>query len=66
MNPYTQTLLSQVDYPQLAAWVEDWDRLEALVIRVYKGEAASPADEDEYRLLRARLQTAYPTWQAAF
>lgn len=41
------------------------DALEALVIRVYKGGAATPADEVEYNNLRAWLAANYPRWQEA-
>ena len=65
MNPFTQSLINQLHDQQLAEFVADWDTLEALVIRVYKGEVASVQDEEEHRRLRKRLQKWYPRWQGA-
>jgi hypothetical protein len=43
--------------------VQHWDKLEALVIRVFKGKTASPGDLDEYRHLRAWLLDNYMLWE---
>jgi hypothetical protein len=74
MNPFTRFLsrrLGQGD--DLLAFIERWDALERLVIRVYKGRAASAADETEYGELRDWLRSRYaalapsllPYWQDA-
>ncbi len=49
----------------LAPLVEHLDALERLVIRVYKGNEATAADEAEYGRLRPWLQDNYPAWQEA-
>lgn len=71
MNPFTRFLLKrlgrQPGTPEagLQAWVERWDALEALVIRVFKARAADAADEAEHAQVRAWLLEHYPVWQAA-
>jgi hypothetical protein len=47
----------------LTPLVEHLDALEALVIRVYKANAATAADEAEYGKLRPWLEENYPRWQ---
>lgn len=51
------------DEEDLALLIQHLDALEALVIRVYKGQAASPADEAEYGKIRLWLERHYPAWQ---
>jgi hypothetical protein len=63
LNPYTQSLLRQLDDPRLAEFVAHWDRLETLVIRIYKGKSASPQDEAEHASLQAWLGVEYSNWQ---
>jgi hypothetical protein len=65
MNPFTQSLLKQVSDRRLAEFVTRWDALEALVVRVYKGNAATAQDEREYAGLRVQLVRDYPRWQQA-
>ena len=65
MNPFTQSLLKQVKDRQLVEFVTRWDAVEALVVRVYKGAAASPEDEAQYQRSRAWLLGRYPTWRTA-
>ena len=65
MNPFTQSLLKQVKDRALVEFVTQWDALEALVIRVYKGGAAAAPDEAEHTRLRTRLRQSYPRWQQA-
>lgn len=59
-NPYTAHLLAQLppggdNAAALAAFVADWDRLETLVIRVFRAGAAGAADAAEWAALRASL-----------
>jgi len=63
MNPVTQSLLKQVQDEPLAAFIQGWDALEALVIRVYKGKSAGEADREEHDTLRAALLQSYSRWQ---
>ena len=65
MNPFTQSLTRALADPALDAFVTRWDALEALVVRVYRGGAASPADEAEWVTLRPALVSAYPVWSSA-
>ena len=64
MNPFTQSLLKQISDRKLVAFVTRWDALEALVVRVYKGDAATAQDEAEHARLRGALLQDYPRWQA--
>ena len=63
MNPFTQSLLQRITDPALVEFVTRWDALESLVIRVYKGNAASDSDVQEFRELRAHLERTYPLWE---
>jgi hypothetical protein len=73
VNPFTRFLLqrlsgrkeSQPPDAGLEAFVEHWDALEALVIRVFKAKAADEADLAEHARVRAWLREHYPAWQAA-
>ena len=65
MNPFTQSLLKQISDKKLVSFVTHWDALEALVVRVYKGNAATPQDAAEHARLRQVLLHDYPAWQAA-
>lgn len=64
MNLFTHFLKQWTNNPGLDDLVEHWDRLERLVIRVYKGKVARPEDEAEYSLLKGWLQSNYTKWQA--
>jgi len=48
MNPVTQSLIDQIDNPALLAWVEAWDAIEQVVIRVCKGGAVGKRDEQDF------------------
>lgn len=56
MNPVTATLIRQVDDRKIVRFVEQWDELEALVIRVYKTARATPEDLKLYSKLKPSLQ----------
>lgn len=63
-NPYTAHLLAQIppgggDAVAIADFVADWDRLETLVIRVFRAGAAGAADAAEWAALRASLAAPY-------
>ena len=53
----------QLKDTRLARFAAHWDQFEALVIRVYKGKAASAEDEAEHQELRAWLEGEYPHWR---
>ncbi|MEO8083880.1 MAG: hypothetical protein ABI780_08665 [Ardenticatenales bacterium] len=73
-NPYTAHLLAQlppapprpgdVDVAAIAAFVADWDRLETLVIRVFRAGAAGAEDAAAWTPLRASLAASYPPFAA--
>lgn len=63
MNLFTHFLQQWTDNRDLDAFVTHWDRLERLVIRVYKGKMARPEDEADYQQLQSWLQNNYPKWQ---
>jgi len=63
MNPFTKSIASHLRAPALRAFIEHWDRLETLVIRVFRADAALPADDVDYNLVRAWLQQHYTAWQ---
>lgn len=62
MNPFTQSLTRALADPALDVFVAGWDGLEALVVRVYRAGAATPADEAAWADLRPALAAAYPAW----
>ncbi len=63
MNPFTRSLLGRVTDQALIDFVQNWDELEALIVRVYRNNAVAPEDEAVYARLRAWLQAAYPRHQ---
>lgn len=65
MNPFTRFLRQWTDDKDLHAFIEHCDALEALVVRVYKQDEASGADEAEYQALRRWLLANYGAWQKA-
>ena len=73
MNIVTRALLKKVKNRDIKEFVKHWDALEALVIRIYRANAASVDDEKEYSSLRRWVSkkysplrsTLYPYWQRA-
>jgi hypothetical protein len=64
MNPFTRFLLRRrLRHSSLDDFVDRWDRLERLVIRVYKGKGATAEDETIYVEIRPWLHQHYPQWQ---
>lgn len=62
MNPFTRFLATRVQNQSLQQLVAYWDRLERLVIRVYKSQQATPEDEQEWIAIRPVLHDLYPLW----
>lgn len=65
MNPFTRFLRQWSRDRKLEELVAHCDALERLVIRVYKGGEATPADEAEYEKIRTWMQANYGAWQDA-
>lgn len=65
MNPFTRFLKQwSKSEPDLSAFIEQWDTLEALSIRVYKAAGATPADQETYKSIKAFMETTYPKFAA--
>lgn len=60
-NPFSRFLRAQDNRPRpdVDAFVAAWDRLETLVIAVYRVGAADAADEAGFAALRAELEGRY-------
>ena len=65
MNPFTKSITSQLHQPELQAFVEHWDALEALVIGVFQAKAITAADDRDYTNVRNWLQQHYSAWQVS-
>ena len=65
MNPFTRFLSRHLQDASLTDFIAYWDRLERLVVTVYKRQHALPADEVEWAAVRPWLQAHYPRWQPA-
>lgn len=63
-NPFTRFLSSEVDDDSLIAFIDYWDRLEALVISIYKNDAAGSDDEREFEKVWPWLTENYPVWRS--
>lgn len=63
MNPFTESLLRQLEDDQLADWVTKWDELEALIIEVYRAGQVSDSILEEYRGLKEELLAGYQAWR---
>lgn len=63
MNPFTRFLSRNQQNESLNRLIEQCDGLEALVIRVYKSQQTTLADEEEYTKLRVWFQANYTNWQ---
>lgn len=73
MNPVTQSLLKQLNDPQLDAFAADWDVLTELVIEIYQQKSLTFAQQELFFELQERLRPAYrslaaelePHWRIA-
>jgi hypothetical protein len=64
MNPFTKYLRQWSDNQELTAFIDNWDRLERLVINVYRGKLEPEAAATEYDAVWPRLREQYQKWQA--
>lgn len=73
MNPVTQSLLKQLNDPQLDAFATDWDALTELVIEIYQQKSLTFAQQQRFFELQERLRPGYgglaaelePHWRTA-
>lgn len=65
MNPFSKFLRQWSRQPDFDHFVEQWDRLERLVIAVYKAGQARPEDEQTYAEVRTWLGQHYGRWSEA-
>lgn len=65
MNPFTNYLSQWATDGDFAAFVADWDRLERLVIGVYRARLDATAAGVEFGQVWPRLRLSYGRWQEA-
>ncbi len=65
MNPVTRAILQGIKDPDLHHLVEDWDRLERMVIEVYKSKQVGEGVEEEHRRIKQQLEQALPRYLPA-
>jgi hypothetical protein len=63
-NPFSRFLGQWSGNRPFAAFVTRWDRLEEIVIGVYRQKMAIEAAEDEFKALWPWLRRQYPQWEA--
>ncbi|MEM9774283.1 MAG: hypothetical protein AAF902_06855 [Chloroflexota bacterium] len=61
MNPFTRFLRqwSNDDSKELETFIEHWDALEAMAIRVYKAKQPSAADFAHYQIIKGYMDANY-------
>ena len=65
MNPVTLTLVDQIHDAALIEWVEAWDKIEQVVIRVFRGAAVSRRDEQDFIATKRWLIKRQPDYAEA-
>ncbi|MCA9865516.1 MAG: hypothetical protein KC410_03410 [Anaerolineales bacterium] len=64
MNPYSRFLGQKSNNQQFLAFVEQWDKLERLIIDVYRGKMTAAAATAGYEQVWPWLKAQYPRWEA--
>ncbi|MEM7799826.1 MAG: hypothetical protein AAF633_11595 [Chloroflexota bacterium] len=64
MNPFTRFLNQWSSSGDLKAFIEHWDRLEALAIHVYKQGTATSDEAKTYSEIKGWLDTNYGRWES--
>lgn len=64
-NPFTRFLSADLDDNSLISFISYWDRLESLVVSVYRNNAADDEHAPEFERVWAWLGEDYPKWQSA-
>lgn len=63
MNPVTKSLMARLTSPEISEFTQQWDVLEALIIRVFRAKIATDSDEAEYARVRMWLRAHYGDWR---
>ena len=63
-NPYTRFLSADLDDDSLNSFIGHWDRLENLVVSVYRNNAAGSEDEREFDQVWPWIAENYPKWRS--
>ncbi len=63
INPFTRYLSQQSDDDAFAAFIAYWDRLERVVVGVYRAKLDEATAAGEYRAVWPWLRAKYPRWQ---
>jgi hypothetical protein len=63
MNPFTKYLSQWTNDDSFLSFVERWDRLERLVIGVYRGKMDLDMAEPEFQLIWPWLRSKYLAWE---
>ena len=64
-NPFTRSIAAALRERRLREFITHWDAVEALVVRVYRGNAANAADEAEYAKVRPQALAGHEHLRAA-
>lgn len=65
MNPYTSYLMQWVDDPAFGEFVQYWDALETIVVRVYRQKATPESAADDFYRVWPWLRRCYHTHEPA-
>jgi hypothetical protein len=65
MNPFSKFLRQWSPDAEFIAFVEQWDRLERVVVGFYRGKLEPAAAAAEYTRVWPPLRALYPRWEAA-
>ena len=63
-NPFTRFLTGDLVDESLIEFIGYWDRVEALVISIYKNDAAAARDEREFEKVWKWLNRHYSGWES--
>ena len=63
-NPFTRALTAQGTSNRLIGFIRNWDRLEQIIIRVYRSAKADEIDDQEWHEVRAILSVELPDWSS--
>lgn len=64
-NPFSKYLRQFARDDTFDAFVDQWDTLESIVVRVYRGKVAPDNAQTDFDQTWPRLREVYPQWEAA-